>query len=114
MFLNTQVIQVKNIWLHKCFMRARKSLQASRSVHLQWHEESAARGYTTGVSLHSHTLHSREGLDFIPRVFRRVAVAREILEWAEARHQRETGRPIPFERAFWRPPLHPRAAHDLE
>jgi hypothetical protein len=37
---------------HKCFW---------------WRDAGAARGSTTAVSLHSHTLHSREGMEFIPR-----------------------------------------------
>jgi hypothetical protein len=83
-------------------------------VHYLWREPRAHDGFATAVSLHSHTMHSREGLAFIPRVFRRVPLAHGALERLEERHRRETGRPIPFERAFWRPPLHPRAAHDLE
>jgi hypothetical protein len=59
-------------------------------------------------------MHSRESLDFIPRVMRGVPIADAALQRIEARHRRETGRPIPFERAFWRPPLHPHAAYDLE
>jgi hypothetical protein len=59
-------------------------------------------------------MHSRESLDFIPRVLRDVPIAGAALACIEARHRRETGRPIPFERAFWRPPLHPHAAYDLE
>ena len=93
---------------------ARKSLEISRSAHCLWREPKAPDGYAAAVSLHSHTMHSREGLDFVPRVLRRAPLAYAALQRIEAWHRREKGRPIPFDRAFWRPPLNPRAAHDLE
>src|SRR5262245_30829067 len=93
---------------------ARRSLEFSSSVRCLWREPRAARGFSTAVSLHGHTLHSREGLDFIPRVLRHVRPAHAMLQRLEAQHVRETGKPIPFQRAFWQPPLHPRAAYDLE
>jgi hypothetical protein len=93
---------------------AGKSLETSRSVHCLWRQPSVRDGYSTAVSLHSHTMHSREGLDFVPRVLRRVPVAHAALERLQERHRRHAGKPIPFERAFWRPPLNPRAAHGLE
>jgi hypothetical protein len=37
-----------------------------------------------------------------------------VLQHAENRHRALYGKPIPFKRAFWRPPLHPHAAYDLE
>jgi hypothetical protein len=93
---------------------ARRCLDISRSVHCLWRQANVRDGYSTAVSLHSHTMHSREGLDFVPRVLRRVPLAYAALEWIEERHRRQTGKPIPFERAFWRPPLNPHAAYDLE
>ena len=94
--------------------KAERSLEISRSVRCAWREPHAHKTFATGVSLHSHTLHSRETLDFIPRVLRAVGPAHAALEALEARHRRKTGKSIPFERAFWRPPLHPHAAYDLE
>jgi hypothetical protein len=93
---------------------AGNSFEVSRSVHCLWREPRAGDGYSTAVSLHSHTMHSREGLTFVPRVLRRVPLAYAALQKLEERHRRATGKPIPFERAFWRPPLHPHAAYDLE
>jgi hypothetical protein len=90
------------------------SASVSRSVHCFWREPELPDRYAAAVSLHSHTLHSREGLDFIPRVLKSVPVAHAALERLEADYRRRTGRTIPFDRAFWRPPLHPRAAYDLE
>jgi len=35
------------------------------SISYLWREPEAAKGFTTGVSLHSHTNQSKETLDFI-------------------------------------------------
>jgi hypothetical protein len=32
----------------------------------------------------------------------------------EARHRRRWGKEVPYDRLYWRPPLHPRAAYELE
>lgn len=93
---------------------ARKSLPISRSVEYLWRNPDAPDRYSAAVSLHSHTMHSREGLDFVPRVLACVPLARAALETVEQIALRRTGKRIPFERVFWRPPLHPGAAHDLE
>jgi hypothetical protein len=93
---------------------ARKSLEASRSVRCLWRQPHAPDGYSTAVSLHSHTLHSRENLAFVPRVLKRVPPISAVLHKIEEDYRRRHGNPIPFERAFWRPPLNPLAAYHLE
>lgn len=92
----------------------RKSRDFSGGVARLWKQPDAARGYSTGVSLHGHTLHSRESLDFIPRVFAKLPFAGAALDALSARRRRQSGYTISFARAFWRPPLHAHAAHDLE
>jgi hypothetical protein len=93
---------------------SRKSLEISRSVHCLWRERDVVEGYRSAISLHGHTMHSRESLDFVPRVLRYVPMAQAALEQFEDRHRRLHGKRIPFERAYWRPPLNPRAAYELE
>ena len=79
-----------------------------------WRNPSAAKDAATGVSLHSHTMHSRESLDFIPRVLAMFPpIARRVHRISE-RRRAETGSPVAFHRAFWRPPLHAQAAWELE
>ena len=95
-------------------MKLRVSVRHAEPLRCQWREPQAAHGFATAVSLHSHTIHSREGLDFIPRVLRKVAPAWAVLSSLEEKHRRRTGKSIPYDRAFWRPPLLPRAAHELE
>jgi len=94
--------------------RIRRSLDNARNVQCLWRHPSAGRGYAAAVSLHSHTSHSREGLDFVPRVLTRVPALAHKVEELSAQRRKESGSPIAFERAFWRPPLHAHAAWDLE
>jgi hypothetical protein len=84
------------------------------TVQCLWRNPATAQGYLTGVSLHSHTSHSREYLDFIPRVMRRVPPADRFRRWLETRHSERPDRGVRYRDAFWRPPLNPRAAYDLE
>lgn len=83
-------------------------------LHFHWKDETTVRRYRTGVSLHSHTLHSKELLDFIPRIAARVpAVAREVARLAGQfeRHHRQR---LDFRKGWWTPPLDPAAAMRLE
>jgi hypothetical protein len=59
-------------------------------------------------------MHSREGLDFIPRVMRKIGFVHTIVRLAERGYERRTHRPVGYERAFWRPPLNPQEAYNLE
>lgn len=85
----------------------------STDIRLWWKDRSACRSFRTGVSLHSHTRHSREYLDFIPRYLEKIP----LLAWLVRREARWRGlediRPE-FSRAWWTPPLSPRAAWMLE
>ena len=92
-------------------MRKRQFLADVRCL---WRTPSALRDSQCAVSLHSHTMHSREGLDFIPRVTRKVGLVHTIVRLAESRYERRNGRTVGYERAFWRPPLNPLAAYSLE
>ncbi|HUP03406.1 MAG TPA: hypothetical protein VMU19_05425 [Bryobacteraceae bacterium] len=92
----------------------RQRPSGAAGVQCLWRTPSAAREFQGAVSLHSHTMHSREGLDFIPRVLRKVRWAHAIVRMAERRHERRSGRPVGYDRAYWRPPLNPQAAYHLE
>jgi hypothetical protein len=92
----------------------RKSWEPTGSISCLWRNPKAAEPFTTGVSLHSHTFHSRESLDFIPRVLRRVPAADRIRRWVEERHNGQPKESVRYHSAFWRPPLNPQSAYDLE
>ena len=84
------------------------------SVSYLWREPAAAKGFSTGVSLHSHTSQSRETLDFIAELSTDFGILQPIMRWAEARSLRYSGIRPDYARSYWTPPLTPRLAFDLE
>jgi hypothetical protein len=60
--------------------------------------------------LHSHTSHSKETLDFIPRFAAHFAPVREALKIYEARYRRINGHDLDYMSTWWTPPLGPREA----
>ncbi len=81
--------------------------------HFVWQDRRALR-FRTGVSLHSHTLHSQESFGFLPRYLYRVPVVAGALRAQERKCLRETGRPLDYSRAWWTPPLPAREAFEVE
>ncbi len=86
----------------------------SQSISYLWREPNAAKGFTTGVSLHSHTNQSKETLDFIAELSTDWGVLQPVMRWAERRSHRLSGIPPDYARSYWTPPLTPRLAFDLE
>lgn len=73
-----------------------------------WREPEIVSCYKAAVSLHSHTLHSREMLDFIPRISRSIPGLSAAIRNASNTHE------IVWENAWWTPPLGPQQAWQLE
>jgi hypothetical protein len=84
------------------------------SVSYLWREREAAKGFASGVSLHSHTNQSKETLDFIAEMTAGKALIQSIMRWAEDRSERTAGIRPNYARSYWTPPLTPRLAFDLE
>ena len=84
------------------------------SISYMWREPNASKGFTTGVSLHSHTSQSKETLDFIAELSNDVPMLRSVMSWFEARSIRTSGIRPDYARSYWTPPLTPRLAFDLE
>ena len=87
-----------------------------RVIQFQWHKSGSSGdiGCRTGVSLHSHTMYSKEGLTFVPRYARRVP----LLSWEfgrlERRYEAFYGKVFDFTAAYWTPPLPSREAYEIE
>jgi hypothetical protein len=77
-------------------------------------DDFARRRFRTAVSLHGHTLHSRERLDFVYRLAKQFGPLRVALERGEARYRAIHGLPLDLSRAWWTPPLAPHDAWLLE
>jgi hypothetical protein len=87
----------------------------SGPAHVLIHKHSQSySGFRCGVSLHSHTMHSREYLDRLPGYISRIPVASYVIEREIGRLHLYTGRIIDFRKIYWTPPLSPREAMNLE
>ena len=82
--------------------------------HFEWSPNTPPRGFRTGVSLHSHTLHSRESLEFIYKIARHSSALRWALERGETRYRQHHGVPLVLSRGWWTPPLAPLDAYRVE
>jgi hypothetical protein len=83
-------------------------------IHLQWSPECNGQRLRTGVSLHSHTLHSRESLDFIYRIARHSSVIRRLIRHGEARCRAFYGACLDLRKGWWTPPAGATQAYALE
>lgn len=81
----------------------------SSTLHLQWKNATAVGRFRTGVSLHSHTLHSRESLDFIYHAASRAPLLRAVIRQGADAYRKRHGQMLDLARGWWTPPL---GAHD--
>src|SRR5215470_7900221 len=70
--------------------------------------------FRAGVSLHSHTMHSREYLGRFPGYISQIPIASYIIEREVGRLHLYGRRNVDFSRIYWTPPLSPREALELE
>jgi hypothetical protein len=70
--------------------------------------------FRCGVSLHSHTMHSKEYLGRLPTYIAKFPIGSYILEREIGRLHLYEGRIFNFKKVYWTPPLSPREAHELE
>lgn len=66
------------------------------------------------MSLHSHTLHSREPLDFLYRAASHSRLLKAVLREAERRYRAFYGADLDLARGWWTPPLAPLDAYTVE
>jgi hypothetical protein len=86
----------------------------STHFHFQWSSGALLDRFATGVSLHSHTLQSKESLGFIYKAARRLPLLGTVVEQAERRYRKHFGVALDFNRGWWTPPLAPLDAHEVE
>lgn len=70
--------------------------------------------FRSGVSLHSHTMYSKEYLGRLPGYIKRVPIVSYLIEREVGRVHLYTGRVFDFRRMYWTPPLSAREAYALE
>lgn len=69
---------------------------------------------TTGVSLHCHTEHSREMLDFVPHYAEKLPIIATFWRKERDKYQEKEGKKIDFSTAYWSPPLTAHAVYNIE
>lgn len=86
----------------------------STAVH-RFHPQAAFnRNFRTAISLHSHTMHSKEYLGRSPTYIQKFPTGSYILERKIGRLHLYEGRIFDFNKVYWTPPLSPREAYELE
>lgn len=85
-------------------------------IRYYWDQDhrSALGQFRTGVSLHSHTLHSRESMEFIDRATANTPWLAGAIRKQKEKYRATKGRDLDLRRAWWRPPLSARQAFELE
>ena len=68
----------------------------------------------TGVSLHCHTEHSKEMLDFVPHYAEKLPIIATFWRRERDKYQEKEGRSVDFSNAYWSPPLTPLAVLEIE
>jgi hypothetical protein len=74
----------------------------------------AVERYRTGVSLHSHTSCSEESLKFVHMFLAMLPGTGHVMRRYERACEQKYGLRLDFARAFWRPPMLPKMAFELE
>ncbi len=87
---------------------------ANSTISYLWRDQNAAKGFRTGVSLHSHTNQSRETLDFLANLGNQYPMIRPLLARLERRSEQQHGVRINYAASYWTPPMTPKLAFDLE
>lgn len=83
-------------------------------LYLLENTQDLSRRFKTGVSLHCHTQHSKEMLDFVPHVAAKMPIIKHFWEYERKRYIRNNGKPIAFGESHWTPPLPAKKVYDIE
>ncbi len=76
--------------------------------------ESLASKAKTGVSLHCHTEHSKEMLDFIPHYADRLPIISYFWQKEKRNYQEREGKAVDFSNSHWSPPMTGQSVYDIE
>jgi hypothetical protein len=84
------------------------------SISYSWRKRDASPGFTSGVSLHSHTSMSKETLRDLADLGTRYKLLRPIFANRERYCREVHGYELNYRASYWTPPLNPLMAFDLE
>ena len=88
--------------------------RSRKDIRLLEGSKQTVEGFTTAVSLHCHTDQSKETLDFVPYYASKIPLVSQFLDRELCQYTSRNGEVIDFARAYWIPPLPPRAVLEGE
>ncbi|MGI9054717.1 MAG: hypothetical protein ACR2F2_02815 [Pyrinomonadaceae bacterium] len=74
-------------------------------LHILHEKTDLSRKAKAGVSLHCHTEHSKEMMDFVPNYADRIPLISNLWQREKSKYTEREGREPDFSTAFWSPPL---------
>src|SRR5687767_5514248 len=83
-------------------------------LHIVSRKSDLAERAKTGVSLHCHTEHSQEMLDFVPHYAEKLPIIAQFWRRERDRYVERIGKEVNFSTAYWSPPLAPDDVYDIE
>lgn len=83
-------------------------------LHILHEPKSLGSQAKTGVSLHCHTEHSKEMLDFVPHYAKKLPVIAYFWKREQKKYLKREGRKVDFSTAYWSPPLPPMSVYEIE
>ncbi|CAN5397582.1 hypothetical protein BH20ACI1_BH20ACI1_05590 [soil metagenome] len=83
-------------------------------LHILHKPKDLSKDAKTGVSLHCHTEHSKEMLDFVPHYADKLPIISYFWNKERIKYTKREGKPPDFSSGYWSPPLTPQEVYNLE
>lgn len=83
-------------------------------LHILHEAKNLSQEAKTGVSLHCHTEHSKEMLDFVPHYAEKFPIISYFWKKERDQYEKNSGKGIDFSTAYWSPPLTAQSVYDIE
>jgi hypothetical protein len=83
-------------------------------LHLVEQNKNFSQHFKSGVSLHCHTQHSKEMLDFVPHIAAKLPIISIFWERERQKYLKREGKGIDLSEAYWTPPLAAHKVYDIE
>lgn len=83
-------------------------------LHILHKAEDLSQKAKTGVSLHCHTEHSKEMLDFVPFYAEKLPIISYFWKKERDKYMEKEGKGIDFSTAYWSPPLTAQEVYNIE
>ena len=83
-------------------------------LHILHEARDLSQSAKSGVSLHCHTEHSKEMLDFIPHYAEKLPIISHFWKKERDKYQEKEGKAIDFSTAYWSPPMTPQDVFNIE